>query len=307
MDYNTELYGFYKQVKMSEALHLTCELIFTNKFEIIQKTFIRAIACIGEYTDICFLKWHECIKDIVSFIKDENVDIYLILRITSKICILFKNTVHYNTVPKTSITQLRAKTISYFEDNTTKLSKKGEDFFDPILPKAINERVFILKIFGSLLKLWNDKKHLEFRDAIEYLTRKDYVIESIHTNIGSSIVALLWEFMNLYEPMITTNIYTLYKTDYKKKDKLWRNSLLFGIHNYLNGVYNIVLWTQEEYAIIKKSDVVAKELWARILKNEEISIDKMKIFDTYCPTKLEQNDDTGADEYRKDPRTIRFN
>jgi len=304
MDYNNELYGFYKQAKIPDAFKLTCELIYSNNFEILQKTFIRAIACIGEYTDVCFLKWHECIKDIVSFIKNDDIDVSLILKITAKICILFQNTVHYNVIPKTTINQLRSKTINQFEDTSTTLSKKGEEFFDPILPKPINERAFILKIIGALLKLWNDKKHIEFRDALEYLARKDYIIESIHTETGSGIVDFLWEFLKLYEPIIATNIYTIYKTDYKKREKLWRNSLLFGIHNYLNGRYNIILWNGEEQKIIQQSDSISKDLWSRILKVERKPIDNMSIFDTYYPMKIEKEED--EDTYTKDPRTIRF-
>jgi hypothetical protein len=304
MDYNNELYGFYKQAKIADAFKLTSELIYSNNFEMLQKTFIRAVACIGEYTDVCFLKWYECIKDIGSFIENDDIDISIILKITAKICILFQNTVHYNVIPKTTITQLRNKVIHHFEDSSTKLSKKGEEFFETILPKPINERAFILKIIGALIKLWNEKKPIEFRDALEYLSRKDYIIESIHTETGSGIVAFLWEFLKVYEPLIATNIYMIYKTDYKKKDKIWRNALLFGMHNYLNGRYNTVLWDEEEKIIIKNGDSLTRELWSRILKVENTPSDRMSLFDTYYPVKIEK--DGGEEEYIKEPRTIRF-
>lgn len=306
MDYHNELYGHLKQHKLQEALLLVGELAFKRDFEIIQKTWIRAIACIGEYTDVCFLKWNECIKDIVAFIENEEVDVCSVLRITTKINILFQNTIHYNVIPKTTIPQLRLKTIGAFE---TVLSKKGEDYFVPILPKPINEREFCVKIIGGIAKLWSDKKPIEFRNALEYLARKDYVIESIHTDTGSNIVAFLWEFMKMYEPSIAIDVYTIYKTGFKKKDKAWRNNLLLGIHNCLNEKYNSVSWDSREQSLIDKTDILAKEIWIHILKKNNVvekpKKDKMMVFENYYPKKVEAY--YHEEEYVKEPRTISYN
>lgn len=306
MDYHNDLYGNLKQHKLQEALMLTGELLFKRDFEIIQKTWIRAIACLGEYTDVCFIKWHECIKDIVAFIESEDIDVCSVLRITTKICILFQNTIQYNVVPKTTIPQLRGKTIASFE---TILSKKGEEYFLQILPKPINEKEFCLKIIGGLVKLWSDKKPIEFRNALEYLSRKDYVIESIHTPTGSTIVAFLWEFMKLYEPSIANDIYIVFKTGFKKKDKLWRNNLLYGTHNYLNERYNKISWDSQEKSIIDKTNILSKEIWSHILKKNNVcktpSKDKMTIFENHYPTTLYHEEDPIP--YKKEPKVINFN
>jgi hypothetical protein len=310
MDYHNELYGNLKQHKIQEALLLTGELLFTKDFELIQKTWIRAIACVGEYTDVCFMKWNECIKDIVDFIRHDNVDICNSLRITTKICILFENTIQYNVIPKTTIPQLRVKTISFFEN---KLSEKGEDYFLPILPKPINEKEFCIKIIGGVVKLWSDKRHIDFRNALEYVSRKEYMIESIHTETGSSIVAFLWEFMKLYEPSIATNIYIIYKTGFKKKDKTWRNNILYGIHNYLNEIYNTVSWDIREKSLIEKTDVITKEIWKHILQKHNVvekknEGDKMTIFERYYPTKLEEYcDEEQEQHYKIEPRLVQLN
>jgi hypothetical protein len=307
MDYNNELYGNLKQHKVQDALLLTGELVFKKHFDMLQKTWVRAIACIGEYTDVCFMKWHDCIKDIVVFIENDEVDVYHVMKITTKLCILFQNNIQYNVIPKLTIPQLRTKTIGYFE---TTLSQKGEEYFLPILPKPINEKDFCLKIIGGLVKLWSDKKPTDFRNAVEYLARKDYVIESIHTETGSSIVAFLWEFMRLYEPAVANDIYTIYKTGFKKKDKSWRNNLLYGIHNYLNQKYNAISWDMRENSLIDNTTLVAKEVWYHILKKHKIvpekkETDKMSVFENYYPTKMKPSYNNNTDEpYKREPRVI---
>jgi len=308
MDYHNELYGNLKQHKLQEALLLSGELLFKKLFDLLQKTWIRAIACIGEYTDVCFMKWHDCIKDIVLFIESDEVDVSHVMKITTKLCILFQNNIQYNVVPKTTIPQLRTKTIGYFEENVAKLSQKGEDFFLQILPKPINEKEFCLKIIGCLVKLWVNKKPIDFRNAVEYLSRKDYVIESIHTETGSSIVAFLWEFMKLYEPNVANDIYIIYKTGFKKKDKLWRNNVLYGIHNYLNETYNTVSWDCSEKTLIENTDIVAKDIWEHILQKNNIVVkkkerDKIAIFENYYPSK--KHEEVYSEEpYKKEPRSI---
>jgi hypothetical protein len=304
MDYNEDLYCFFKQAKINEALLITSNLIKEKAFRSLQTTWIRSIACIGEYTDICFLKWMECIRDIDTFIQNDDFDFCTVLQITVKICILFQNSIQYNVFPKTTITQLRTKTIGYFEnEKNNKLSKKGEDFFEKILPKPINERVFILKILSTLIHLWNDMNHIAFRDVLEYLVRKDY---TIHTPTGSSIIDFLWDFIKLYEPSIGLPLYTLYKTEYKKRDKQWRNAFLYGIHNYLNKRYNTVQWTFTEVELIENTKNVAKELWIGTKRVEEVVIDKMTIFDTFIPFKQDNNDYYMEENtYAIEPRTIR--
>lgn len=306
MDYHNELYGNLKQHKLQEALLLTADLLFKKQFELLQKTWIRSIASIGEYTDVCFMKWHDCIKDVVIFIENDDVDIQKAMRITTKLCILFQNNSQYNVVPKTTIPQLRTKTIGYFEENLNTLSKKGEDYFLPILPKPINEKDFCLKIIGCLVRLWSENKHIDFRNCIEYLARKDYVIESIHTETGSNIVAFLWEFMKLYEPSITKDIYVIYKTGFKKKDKSWRNNLMYGIHNYLNQQYNKITWDNRESTLIEKTDIATKEIWCSILKQntKPREKDKMSVFENYFPGKIEPDEEYHEETYVKEPRVV---
>lgn len=304
MDYHNELYGNLKQHKVQDALLLTGELLFKKHFDILQKTWIRAIASIGEYTDVCFMKWHDCIKDIIVFIEGDEADVSHVMKITTKLCILFQNNGQYNIIPKMTVPQLRTKTIGYFEE---KLSQKGEDYFLQILPKPINEKEFCLKIIGGLVKLWADKKPIDFRNAIEYLARKDYVIESIHTETGSNVVAFLWEVMRLYEPSVANDFYTIYKTGFKKKDKSWRNNLLYGMHNYLNDKYNRVSWDERESKLIENTKIVAKEVWSHILKTYNIAApkkerDKIAIFENYYPTKLQEDFETVP--YKKESRLL---
>jgi hypothetical protein len=270
MDYNNELYGNLKTYKVQDALYLTGELIYKKHFDMILKTWVRAIACIGQYANVCFFKLHDTSKDIVAFIEVEEINISDILKITTKLCILFQNANQYIVFPTLKISELRVKTIDYFsEDNI--LSEDWKIFFENILPKPINEKEFCLKIISGLVKLWMDKKHTEFRDALEYLCRKNYIIQSIHSETDSNIVSFLWDFMKSFQPDITNTLYILYKTGFKKKDKSWRNTLLYSIHNYINKDYGKVEWSEKELIVINKTISISKELWEYVLSsNNEI-------------------------------------
>ena len=296
MDYHTELYGILKQHKLQEAIHLTGKLIYDKNIDIVQKTWIRCIASIGEYTNVCFSKWQDTCDDIAAFITVEQFDIKDAFKITTKLCILFQNGTQYIVVPKLTIPLLRAKTIGFFaEDN--KLSDAGIKLFQSILPNPINEREFCLKLISGLVRLWNGKKGVAFRDAIEYLCRKDYVIESLHSETDCVIATFIWDFLKILQPELTTPLYAIYKTGYKKKDKLWRNNLLYGIHNFLIVEYSNVLWSERENTAIKHAIDMSSEFWSYIISEmkEDVVVvpDKMAIFENYRPKIKEDVEEYG--------------
>lgn len=286
----SDLFSFLKQHKLKDALYLTGKLVKEDQLEILQRTWIRSISAISDYTNVSFMKLYDTCATLDTFIQSEQFNIKDAFLITAKICILFQNMVQYVVIPKRTISQLRTKTIAYFSDSI-KLSEAGINLFESILPKAINEREFCLQIISTLVSLWSSKNHLAFRDCLEYLCRKDYTIESVHQEDGN-IVAFIWEFLNIFQPEKVKAIYSIYKTDYKKKEKSWRISLLFGMHNCIN---NIPSWTENENHILQKTELVSKEMWNHIanppppppplpqplpLRNEE---DKLAFFESYFP------------------------
>lgn len=294
MEYHDKLYGFMKQHKLKDALYITGSLVNNNEIEILQKTWIHAIASIGDYSNVCFMKWYDTCKTMDVFIQSEEFNIKEAFLISAKICILFENMIHYIVIPKKTIAQLRANTISYFSKNTS-LSEAGMKLFEEILPKAINERDFCIQIISTLIKLWSSNNHLILRDGIEYLCRKDYKIESLeYSNKESDIVSYIWCFFEIYQRDNSISLYSIYKTDYKKKEKSWRTSLLLGIHNCVNNDYKTISWSENEVNILEKTEVFSKDMWGLVIssrlkekkeedKEKDATIDKLEVFESYFP------------------------
>lgn len=310
MDYHTDLFNIFKQHKLKDALYMTGKLIHEEKVELLQRTWIRAIASIGDYSNVYYLKWYDTCSTLDEFIQSEQFNIKDAFLISTKICILFQNMIHYIVIPKRSVTQLRAKTISYFTDYA-ELSEAGINLFEGILPKAINEREFCLQVVSTLVSAWSSNNHIVIRDSIEYLCRKDYTIESSHLQ-DTSIVSFIWEFLSVFQPENTKAIYSIYKTDYKKKEKSWRISLLLGIHNCVNTSYNKLSWSDNDKHILQKTADVSKDMWAFIISslNKTASIlppqsyreprDKLSFFESYFPRVKESYDFTQDESLEDD-------
>lgn len=291
MEYHPELYGAFKQHKIEEALYITGDLIYLKQIELLEQTWIRAIAAIGEYTNVCFPKLHETCRDIVAILHTEEFHVKEAFQVTTKICILYMNSHQYVAFPKVTIPQLRVKIMDVFLDSI-KLSEAGKQKFMMILPKPSNEQEFCLKILGGLLKLWSQKEYLRFREALEYVCRKDYVIESIPSETEPNITSFLWDFMKLFQKDLAEPFYTLYKHGFKKKDKSWRNCFLYGIHNHLHEHYGSISWSDHEKGLLQKTNLVTEELWKYVVsvhqetpheEPTEDSYDKMSIFENYYP------------------------
>lgn len=304
-----------KQHKLKDALYVTGNLINNNEIEILQKTWIRTIASIGDYSNICFIKWYDTCKTIDAFVQAEQFNIKDAFLITSKICILFQNMIHYIVIPKKTIAQLRINTIPYFTKNTS-LSESYVKRFEEILPKAINEREFCIQIISTLIKLWSSNNHLILRDGIEYLCRKDYKIESLHcTSKESDIISYIWLFFEIYQHDNSNSLYSIYKTNYKKKEKSWRNSLLLGIHNCVNNTYKSISWSENEINILEKTELFSKDMWGLVvstpIKEKEPEketcciIDKLSVFESYYPKIIEYIEESDNEQESDLTNTIK--
>jgi hypothetical protein len=76
----------------------------------------------------------------------------------------------------------------------------------------------------------------------------------------------------------------------------------------LNEKYNAVSWDTRESSLIDNTNIVAKEVWAHILKIHNVipqkkERDKMSLFENYYPVRV---DDTHYREepYKREPRVI---
>lgn len=285
MDYHNELYGALKQHKTQDALCIAGTLIHMKAFDLLVKTWLRAFACICQYTSVCFVKLYDTATMLVEIIEDENINVATAFTLTTKLCILFKNAVQYVAIQATKIAELREKTINYFLDGHC-----PDGIFDTILPKPVNERSFCAKILCSLVELWRSKNVVGYRDTLEYLCRRDYIIESLHSETGNNtIVSFLWDFMRVYQPQITTPFYVLYKSGFKKKDKTWRNNFLYALHNYLHDEYGNVNWTTDERRIIEHTCAIAKDIWAFVLESNKTESATMAIEDKSTSVETEDS------------------
>lgn len=291
MECHQELYSSLKQHKVQEALYITGSLIFSRNIEALEQTWIRAVATIGEYTNVCFPKWHETCREIVAILHTEEFHVKEAFQITTMICILYQNADQYIVFPKLTIPQLRTKVVDLFSDSI-KLSESGKQKFINILPKPSNEKEFCLKIISGLIKLWTQKDYIKLREGLEYVCRKDYMIESIPSETEPNITSFLWDFMKVFQKDTADPLYIIYKTGFKKKDKSWRNSLLYGIHNYLHPHYGNLSWSDYENDLLHKTTSITEELWKYIVSvhqedtkeiDEGDSYDKMSIFESYYP------------------------
>lgn len=295
MEYHSELYGALKQHKIEEALYITGDLIYTQQIDLLEQTWIRAVATLGEYTHVCFPKLHETCKEIVAILHTEEFHVKEAFLITTRICILYMNSSQYVAFPKLTIPQLRIKVIDVFSDSI-KLSDAGKQKFLMILPKPSNENEFCLKIISGLIKVWSQKESLRFREALEYICRKDYMIESIPSETEPNITSFLWDFMKIFQKDLADPFYMLYKYGFKKKEKTWRNCFLYALHNYLHEHYGNVSWSEYEKGVLHKTGLITEELWKYIVsvhqdtqaKEESVEdpYDKVSIFENYYPKAL---------------------
>lgn len=299
MDYNQELYETLKKADLQNSLYITAELVRNNSLNELIETWIRIISFLGEFTQLYFSKWYDTCLSIISIIEADNeIDLVSILQITTKICILFQNSNTYISFTKKPINQLRKNVFDIFENNI-KLSDKGKDKFLDILPKPKNEHDFCFKILCGIISLWTKKESIRLRETLEYLCRKDYILESIVSETDNNIISFLWDVFKIFQPVVSVTLYKLYCYKYRKKDKSWKNGLLYSIHNMLYDDLVFETWNNNEKGILQHINDITEEIWGYVLNNnsnentenrdntdnidEVITNDKMKHFETYIP------------------------
>lgn len=276
MDIYEELYDSIKKANADASLYYTGFLL-NNNIESLQLTWIKLAANLGEYCNLYFHKWKDVIKDMVDFIQSEEVYIKNAFIITAKLCILYQTSFNYISVPKKTLSVLRNNIIDVFEGPYVKIDK-----YKYIFPKPSNESEFCTKIVSGIIKLWSEKQVFKLRECLEYLCRKDYVIEN-------DFIDFLWKFFELFQPNSITPIYILYKCYFKKKDKSWRYGLLYGIHNMLNE--QTASWTVNELYILEQIVLMIPNIWSQFsktVKKEEQVIDKLHVLTHYIPKKMKE-------------------
>lgn len=263
-------------VKKSDAdssLYRTGQLM-SEQVEVLQLTWIRLVALLGEYCNIPVKKWLDVMRDIREFIMNEEVEVRLGFVITGKLCLLFHSE-GYMSFPKKTLAVMRGNVVGLFDECL--LSEKGLGMFAGILPKPTNEREFCLKIISGLVLNWKKEKKLLLREALEYVCRKDYPITG-------DFVEVLWGFLDVFLRGSCEDARVLYQCFYKKKERSWRCGLLYGFHNLLGD--NLGDWTEKEVRVIEHVATMSPELWKGFVKEKPVltyELDKMAILDSFMP------------------------
>ena len=268
-----ELILAVKKSNADSSLYRTGYLM-RHGIEILQLTWIRLAATLGEYCQIPVKKWLDIVRDIREFIMAEEVEVCLGFVITAKLCLLFHNE-GYVSFPRKTLALMRGNVVGLFE--VCLLSEKGMGMFGEILPKPTNEREFCLKIFSGIVMNWKKEKRLLVREALEYVCRKDYPVTG-------DFIDIMWGFMNVFLKGGCEDAMVLYKCFYKKKERGWRCGLLYGFHNLLGE--NMQDWTDKERSIIEHVARITPELWKDFAPAKEplvYELDKMAILDNFYP------------------------
>lgn len=305
MEYNRELYETLKKADLQNSLYITAELVKNNSLDELIETWIRTISFLGEFTQLYFSKWYDTCLSIKTIIdSNEDIDVVSILQVTTKICILFQNSSSYISFTKKPINQLRKNVIDIFENNI-KLSDKGKEKFLDIIPKPKNEHDFCFKILCSIIFVWNKKEAIRLREILEYLCRKDFVLESIVSETDNNIISFIWDVFKIFQPVVSPTLYKLYSYKYRKKDKSWKNGLLYSIHNMLYDDLIFEMWNNKEKGILQHINDITEEIWNYVSNNnlndnieEEVVIDdKMMHFENYIPRGLVSSIDYDNNTY----------
>jgi len=263
-----DLYDAIRSAAGEKAMYWTGSLL-SKDMDALQHTWIRLVAELGFYKKFSYKKWYDVVCNIREFIQSEEVNVIDGYQISCKLCLLYQNAVGYESVPKRSLVRLRGMVCGVFEGK----ERVGiaEDKLRAILPKPSNEREFCLKIAKGFILTWTDQKSILLRDALEYVCRKEYVVEN-------DFMEFLWGLFRMLCDCEAA--YVLYKCFFKKKEK-WRAGLLYAVHASLEGGET---WTVNERHILEQIERMTPDLWREWQESIPVAApSKLDILNAFMP------------------------
>ena len=219
-----------------------------------------------------FQKWQSTCETLKKILESDAFYVQDAFQLTLQLCLLYRDCSNYFTLPKYSLPSLRTKVIGFFGDDL-KLSTKGLQSFQHLLPKNKSEQEFCIKLISGLMALWGEKKSIEFRNSLEYIDRKHFDIEipsDIHLKWGDthySFTVFMWECLCILEPSFETFKY-LYQYHYSRKHhSSLHMPFLYGIHTYLQDMYN-ESWSDKDQKLIQHIYNMSHELIQQVQTEE---------------------------------------
>lgn len=290
MDIHETLCETIQQNKPQEALYYTGELIKQNNIECLQLSWYVILSKFSNLSHFSYQRWYSTCTQLKHILESDAFYVQDAFQLTLQLCLLYRDCSNYFTLPKYTLPSLRTKVIGFFEEDL-KLSSKGLQSFQHVLPKNSSEQEFCIKIISGLMVLWGEKKSIEFRNALEYIDRKHFDIEipsDIHLTWGDthySFTIFLWECLCTIEPSFETFKY-LYKYQYSRKNhNLYHMPFLYGIHTYLQDMYNQP-WSEKDQQLIQHIYNISHELIQQVTVEPTTptsSVSKF-IFEDFYPT-----------------------
>lgn len=270
--------------RLEDALYQTCHLLLEDNITSLENSWVSALARLGDVEGISAVSWYSVCKDVWDSCKADGIHVKSALLLTGKICMLSRQlagTVNVTTGLGTkSLAALRNKVISYFPENGMRLSIRGIETFNRILPPREDERAFAERLLIGLSQLWEESDtggpHPDLQAAMEYLLRKKQL--TLHcASIGKQD---LWPYPSLDESdkgdlvwflwgawMLKFGwaeiLWRLFSLNYKRSMRTERIGLLMacrGILSIPTGVHSQV-WGDDERMVFDYIEQHAGEMW----------------------------------------------
>jgi hypothetical protein len=174
--------------------------------------------------------------------------------------------------------QVKKEILEYFPEKA-RLSYRGMEVFEKIIPKAPEDlNAFVHRILAGFMRLFEQKQVYEVYQSLVYLSKRRLQLplptawpapDEESAKQGDPIW-LLWGMVLLYfhSPDVATN-WRLFCQNFKKKHKVQRVGLLYGISFHLDVATNPLLWTPQEENTLWKVKEMAPSLWADFLQQKK--------------------------------------
>lgn len=283
-DYEAQLTEAIVHGKSDVALYLTCVYIHNQWCNELEDVFIHMCARIGEQATLPFVTtWTLVCERLFKLIQGDEYHIVDVLTMTTMLSLLHKRVAIQN-VHENSRTmkrqQVKKEILEYFPEKA-RLSHRGTEVFDRIITKTPADlNAFVHRILAGFMRLFELKQVHEVYQSLVYISKRRVQLPLPHTwpapdeetaKQGDPIW-LLWGMMLLYfgTSDVATN-WKLFCHNFKKKHKVQRLGLLYGISFGMDVATNPLLWTPQEEHVLWKIKEVAPTLWADFLEQNQSS------------------------------------
>lgn len=269
-----------RQGQSDVALYTTCLYVHHQLHTELEDVYIRLCAQIGEQSTLPFVAtWSHVCSELLKLVESDEMHIADILRMTTMISLLHKRLMVQNNDemrnPKFKRHQVKKEIMDYFPEKA-RLSYRGMEVFERIIPKTPEDlNAFVHRVLAGFMRLFEQKMVHEVYQSIVYISKRrlQLPLPSAWPSPDEEIakqgdpVWLLWGMVLLYFQSVdvATN-WRLFCQNFKKKHKVQRLGLLYGISFQLDVATNPMVWTPQEEHILQKIKDMAPTLWADFLE-----------------------------------------